>query len=213
MKLLRSIKKDEEGAALVEFALCFPLILITFGMGVDFGYESFVRTVSVGTVQEVARKGSFEAGSVGKVEKRVRDVLGKYTKPENITITMRNFREMSKIATPELVTKDVGLPGYYFGTGDCWQDSTENGQYDKDQQGTNGLGKAESSVEYTMTAKFPRLLGMTTILLGLVDALSPTKAETSAGINKHSKYFNVEQKVIVQREPFEGVEAPPVVCK
>ncbi len=212
MQLLRTLKKDEEGAGFVEFALAFPLILVSFGLGIDFGYETFVRTISVGTVQEVARKGSFETGSVGKVEKRVRDVLGKYTKPENITITMRNFREMSEIATPELITTDVGNNGYKSKTGDCWIDTTANNQYDNNQQGTNGLGKAESSVEYTLTAKFPRLLGMTPILLGLIDSMSPTKDATATGVNKHTKDFNVVQKVIVQREPFEGVEPPKTVC-
>jgi hypothetical protein len=212
MALIRTLKKDEEGAAFVEFALAFPLILITFGMGLDFGYETFVRTISVGTVQEVARKGSFEGASVGSVEKRVRNVLQKYTKAENITITMRNFREMSNIATPELITSDKGRSGYFAGEGDCWSDTTANGLYDKDQQGTNGLGNAESSVEYTLTAKFPRLLGMTPILLGLIDSFSPTKDKTAAGVNKHTKDFNVVQKVIVQREPFEGIEPPETVC-
>jgi hypothetical protein len=212
MALFHRLKQDEVGASFVEFALAFPLILITFGMGLDFGYETFVRTVSVGTVQEVARKGSFEGASVGSVEKRVRDVLGKYTKKENITITMRNFREMSKIATPELITSDKGRSGYFAKQGDCWLDTTPNGQYDRDQQGTNGLGDAESSVEYTLTAKFPRLLGMTPILLGLIDSRSPTKNTTAASVNKHTKDFNVVQKVIVQREPFEGVEPPETVC-
>jgi hypothetical protein len=214
MSLFKKLKRDEEGAPLAEFALAFPLILITFGMGIDFGYETFVRTVSVGTVQEVARKGSFEGASVGKVEIRTRAVLLKYAKkPENITITMRNFREVSNIATPELITTDRGRSGYFLGENDCWLDTTENGVYDFDQQGTNGLGDAESSVEYTMTAKFPRLLGMTPILLGLIDSLSPTKSETQAGVNKHSKDFNVVHKVVVQREPFEGVEPPKTECK
>jgi Flp pilus assembly pilin Flp len=205
MKIVKRIKKNEEGAALVEFAFAAPFILFTFVMGLEFGYQTFVRTITIGTMQEVAREGSFETASPGIVEGKARAKLLKY-RPENLTITIRNFNKMSNANNPEILTSDVDRDGR-LDVGDCWLDTTANQRFDLNQQGMAGLGQAGASVEYVLTAEFPRIFTVTSFLMNWMEgSLSSTN-------RKNTDNFNVTQRVVVQREPFAVPVAPQQECR
>jgi hypothetical protein len=205
MKIIKRLKKNEEGAALVEFAFASPFILFTFAMALEFGYQTFVRTITIGTMQEVAREGSFETASPGIVEGKARARLLKY-RPENLTITMRSFHEMSNANNPEILTNDVDRDGR-LDLGDCWMDTTPNQRFDLNQEGTDGLGQSGDSVEYVLTADFPRIFTVTSFLMNWMEgSMSSTNRENTDN-------FNVTQRVVVQREPFAVPVAPKQECK
>lgn len=57
-KVARSHRRDERGAAAVEFALVFPVFLLLVLGTIDFGYFFFVSEIVTNAAREGARAGS-----------------------------------------------------------------------------------------------------------------------------------------------------------
>lgn len=200
---LRSCKKlttHIQGATVVEFALILgPLCVLLLG-GLDLGYQSYVRSVLQGSLNDVARSGSMEdpvlSCATGTVEARIRcSIEAKVdTIARNATydIKMNNFFEFSGVGRSEKLVTDHADNGVYD-DGDCWEDLNENGQYDTNA-GRQGIGRADDVVFYDVTVTMPRLFPLGG-LLGLSDEYSIT-AQTA-----------------IRNQPYSRQAPPPTLCE
>lgn len=72
--LLKHLKQSETGQAMVEFALCLPLVLVILGAVMDFGWV-FLHELTLSTaVREGARIAAVSAGSGSYVNATVEKV-------------------------------------------------------------------------------------------------------------------------------------------
>ena len=72
--LLKRLKKSEKGQAMVEFALCLPLVLVILGAVMDFGWV-FMHELTLSTaVREGARIASVSAGSGSYIDETMEKV-------------------------------------------------------------------------------------------------------------------------------------------
>ena len=195
----RSIKRDERGAVIVEFALLLvPLLVGILGL-MELGFQEYVRSQLQGVLNEAARAASVEHPKIGdpttpvedQIEQHVRDRKAPLVKTGNYTFTINSYDSFSTVGKPEPLTKDKNGNGKYD-TGDCWLDSNPNGVYDTDS-GSGGIGNADDAVVYEVDLKVPRLSPIGNFI----------------GWNSE---FEVDAKSIVRRQPYADQPTPPEVC-
>lgn len=197
---LRELACNSDGATLLEFAfILLPLSVLVLG-GLDLGYQSYVRSVLQGSLNDVARSGSMEAPELtctqGTVEQRIRCSIE--TKVDTIArnatydIEMQNYFEFSGVGRSEKLVTDHDDNGVYD-EGDCWEDLNENGQFDTDA-GREGVGRADDIVFYNVTVTMPRLFPMGG-LLGVPDE------------------YTITAQNAIRNQPYARQGVPPTVCE
>lgn len=196
------LSRDTRGMALTEFGLILlPLMVVLLG-AFDLGYQSYVRSVMQGALNEVARKAAVEnpdfSGQSGNsveeqiaaaIEERINGIARNGT----YTIEQTNFFEFSGVGNPErLMTDNNGNGQYDAGDDDCFEDLNDNGQYDTNA-GRSGLGGADDVVFYEVTVSMPRLLPVTG-LYGVPDT------------------YTIKAQAAIRNQPFAIQQVPAVEC-
>lgn|SRR5690554_2424678 len=198
-RILPRLARDTRGVTLVEFAIIAgPLCVLLLG-GLDLGYQSYLRAMLQGALNDVARSGSMEAPELGcegeTVEDQVRCAIE--TKSDVVArnatyrIVTRNFYEFSGVGRSEKLVTDHNNNGVYD-TGDCWEDLNENGRYDSNA-GRDGMGGADDVAFYEVTLTMPRLFPM-------------------AGLLGVSDEYNITARAAVRNQPYARQRIPPTVC-
>jgi len=199
-----SIRADQRGAAIAEFALVVvPLLMMLMG-GIDFGYQAYVRAVTLGSIETLTRmvtiQNASEADATAAMEAQIRRVA-----PSAKINTVRgSFDGFGSIDTLEPLTRDVNDNGQLDGpvdtngdgvpdTSDCWKDVDNNNVRNVVTVGANDVGGADDVVRYTVTVKYARLLPVWRLL-------------------NISDMAVVGGSTMVRRQPFEGQKLAPVRC-
>jgi len=160
---LRSLRRDNRGTAITEFALTAPLFLLIL-MGIfDFSWQMYAKQVLSGSVAQAARASTLEgnASSQTALDAAVRKQVKKVFKNANVTFTRKAYDSYDEIGDPENYT-DSNNNGRYD-TGECFQDVNGNGNWDADR-GQTGNGGAEDVVVYSAKMEVTRILPVWTML-------------------------------------------------
>jgi hypothetical protein len=194
--LSRAARRDERGAALMEFGFVAPVLLLMIMAGFDAGYAVYVQAVASGTLEARARAASLDGATESQFDREIReamyDILPAYAEnDENIVLTKKNYTDYSRIAAAEQIVSDDNHNGI-LDPGDCWLDEDGNEEYGTNQ-GADGLGSADDGVYYTVELKFPRLFPMAQ-LIGL-------PAEQ-----------NVTVRTLVINQPYGTQQERPTIC-
>lgn len=200
-----NLARDTEGATIIEFAMIVtPLCMLLLG-GLDIAYQSYVRSVLQGALDDVVRAASMESPTFDcatgttqqkiscSIQNRVNDVARGATYDLEIT----NFYNFSGIGRSEKLITDHNGNGQYD-PGDCWQnlDYEEEGsdpQFDLDA-GRDGVGGADDVAFYEMTLTMPRLF--------------PVGAPLGLGEN-----YTITAHAAIRNQPYSRQKVPPTVCK
>ena len=197
--LFKRLRKDEQGAAIVEFAFILtPLLLFLFG-GLDLGYQAYLRSVVQGALNDVARTGSLEAPSFACAGDSVEDKIGCAIKTRSdvvardatYQITMRSYYDFSGIGRSEKLVTDYNSNGAYD-AGDCFVDLNENGAFDA-SAGRDNIGGADDVVFYEVNLSMPRLFPIHRFL-----DVSP--------------YYAIKATSAIRNQPYAVQKKPPTVC-
>lgn len=189
--------RNQEGAAIIEFAFVAPAFLVMLMAGLDLGYRQYLQSVIAGTVEAVARKSAVGGMTTAQVDNaiitNVKKILPESAKsnPTAITITKRSYDNFSSIGNPEKITSDTAPVGTY-NVGDCYEDANRNNVFDA-TGGSTGIGGAEDVIYYQVDVTFPRLFPMAGLL--------------GWGVNQSSSV-----KTIVRNQPYGAQATPPVKC-
>ena len=190
-RLLQSLRGDNKGATIAEFAAIIgPLLFFIMG-ALDVAWQAYASSVFQGTLQKVARLGSLENATNSQINAAAQNDLKVFASAANISVTARSFKSFGGIGQPEKITDDKIPVGTYNST-DCYIDANGNGSYDT-SQGTSGLGTADDIVEYTMTMSLKRL--------------SPV-----AGVVGLENPVTISRKTVLRVEPYAGTTPPVVRC-
>jgi Flp pilus assembly pilin Flp len=170
LRMVRKLRKDARGAALMEFALVAPTFILLVMGGLEAGHSLYVRAVLQGAVQKAARDSALEGGSAlaqqAVINTKVRDqiYLAYNTEP---TYSRRYYRTFENAAAAQFETftdtaASAGIPGQPNGTcdiGEPYIDANNNNTWDPDGADA-GQGGPEDKVIYTVTISYPTLFGM-----------------------------------------------------
>ena len=158
--VLRRLRRDDRGAAAVEFALVAPVLMMSMmGLG-NLIHAIYTQSILVGAVQKAGRDGTIEnkgsATTTAEVDLKVMERVRQVAPGATFTSTRQNYANFSNVGKPEPHTdKEGGRTGQYD-AGECFSDTNGNGSWDADG-GRSGVGGANDIAQYTITVTYPRL--------------------------------------------------------
>ncbi|HEX7849902.1 MAG TPA: TadE/TadG family type IV pilus assembly protein [Vicinamibacterales bacterium] len=159
---IRALRHDQRGAALIEFALVTPVMLVMLmGFG-DMLYQVYTQSILDGELQKAARDSGIEGGAANTstIDAKVQTMVKKIAPGATFTSTRKSYDSFSEVA-PEPFTDANG--NGVRDPGECFTDENGNGTWDQDP-GIAGQGGASAVTVYTMTATYPRLFPVAGLL-------------------------------------------------
>ena len=152
---LRSLFRDQDGAAIVEFALIAPVLLMTlFGL-FDLGHGMYTKSLLQGAIEKASRDSTIEGAATGTMDAKVTTVVRRIAAGSTITFNRKSYATFTSVNLPEEFT-DTNSNGV-CGGGETFEDANGNGVWDANQ-GRTGNGGARDAVLYTVTVSFPRIM-------------------------------------------------------
>jgi Flp pilus assembly protein TadG len=206
--LSRTARRDERGAALIEFAFVFPILLMMIMAGFDAGYAVYLQSVASGALEARARSASLNGATESQFNSEIRaamfTILPNYATDDDITLTKKNYTDYSRIDAAENITTDhngngvIDAPADWdsdgsMDTGDCWRDEDNNGVYGTNE-GADGLGGPDDGVFYTVTLEIPRLFPLAALM----------------GLSANQK---VTARTLVINQPYGTQSERPILCR
>lgn len=165
MKIRRAayavLATDRRGAALVEFAIVAPVLVLFLVGAFDIAHTLYMQTVLRGIVQKTGRDSGLEdATTVARQAELDAIVAGQVRALYNgasIAFTRRSFASYTQAAAnvPEAYNDTNG--NRTCDAGEPYVDANNNSAWDPDGGGA-GQGGAKDRVIYTVTVSYPALL-------------------------------------------------------
>lgn len=173
-RLYRTLKADERGAYMVEFAAIMPVFVMLLMGGFDISYQMYVRSVLEGEVAKAGRDSALETGSAediqDAIDAQVTAGVQAVAKSATLDFDRESFSSYNRIDDPaEPLINDVNGNGV-CDSGDTYEDSNRNGSRDL-VGSSDGFSGAKDAIVYTATATYPRIMPMAS-LIGWDDEVS-----------------------------------------
>lgn len=159
---------DKAGAALIEFAIISPVLLMLIMGSLEFGLNVYMRAVLEGAMQQAGRNSSLQTAqsSTSAIDALITTQVHNILPNAVVTFTRENYSTYSNVGRPEDFTDTNG--NGVRDPGECFQDLNGNGVWDADA-GRTGLGGANDVVEYTATVTYSKFIPAASAL-----GISPT---------------------------------------
>ena len=152
-KLLARLRADRRGAAIVEFAIVSPVMMILLmGLG-DLLYQQYAQSILNGAVQKAARDSTLEGANTTTIDTGVSNMVKTIAKNATFVMTRKSYDTFTQVA-PEPFT-DTNSNGIR-NVGECYSDTNGNSQWDADP-GSSGNGGASDVTLYTVTVTYPHI--------------------------------------------------------
>lgn len=189
---LSAIRANDEGAALIEFALIAgPLIVLLLGT-MDLAYKGYVSTLSKSVMQEVARESSVGGKSAKKIEEEINAKLEPLLlSSATVRVSVKSYFAFTGIGKPEQIIDDKNSNGT-LDIGDCFLDGNRNGVFDANT-GNSGTGGPDDIVNYEIDITSPRFFPLAKFFGG-----------------ENMRVYNATS---VRNQPFGSQVPDPTVCK
>lgn len=175
MRTAQTLLADRKGAALVEFALVAPVLLLMLLGMFDMGYNYYVQSQLQGAIQKAARDSGIEGAHsrMAQIDARVADAVHAIVPGAKVTFSRKSYARFSDVARPEDFS-DVDGNGV-CGGGEPFEDANGNGVWDEDR-GAEGIGGARDAILYVVTVSYKRAFAITAFV-GMPDTFT-TQATT-----------------------------------
>jgi Flp pilus assembly protein TadG len=160
MTRLLSLRADERGAALVEFAIVAPVMSLLLVGGFDVAHILYTKSALQGIVQKTARDSGLEdsadTATQAQIDAKITRQVKALANNSTITITRRFYRTFNAAAAAKAETwTDTNGNGTCNG-GEPYVDANNNGVWDSDG-GDSGQGGAKDKTVYTVNVSYPHM--------------------------------------------------------
>lgn len=158
--LPRRLAADRRGAAIVEFAIVAPVLLLLLLVGFDTAHSLWVRAALQGMMQKAARDSSLEsgttAGSPAALNAKVQAGVQALAINATFAFDRRFYRTFSAAAAAKAETYTDTNNNKKCDNGEPYVDANNNNVWDADG-GDSGQGSAKDRVIYTVTMTYRHL--------------------------------------------------------
>lgn len=156
---LARLRRDKQGATIVEFAILAPVMLMMLMAAMDLGHSVYTQAILEGEMQRAARKMTLEsAGAVATqtaLDNSVRRQVKGMVSNAVVTFSRTAFHDHRAAANLKEDFSDTNGDGI-CNNGESYSDLDGNGSWSA-TAGANGIGGAEDAVLYQATATYPRM--------------------------------------------------------
>jgi Flp pilus assembly protein TadG len=153
---MKRLLHDRAGAALVEFAMVLPVMLL-MGMGLcEMAYQAYMQAILTGAVQKAGRDSAIEDASTATIDAAVLQAV------KNINgnaAFVSGYPSRKSYASYGYISPESFLDTNGNGArdaGECFTDVNGNGTWDADP-GVSGTGNAGDTVLYSVSVTYTRL--------------------------------------------------------
>ncbi|MGE3691815.1 MAG: TadE/TadG family type IV pilus assembly protein [Novosphingobium sp.] len=154
MIALRTLFRNRDGAAIVEFAMVSPLVLIMLLGCFDLGHGIYTKAMLLGSIEKVSRDSTIEAATTGALDAKVTGAVRQIAPGATVTFERSYYTNFSDVRKPEDFT-DNNHDGT-CGNHEPYEDANGNGRWDADR-GMSGQGGARDAVLYKVIVSYPRV--------------------------------------------------------
>lgn len=176
----RRLWRDQAGAAIVEFALIAPVLLMTlFGL-FDLGHGMYTKSLLQGAIEKASRDSTIEGATTGDLDGKVSVIVRRIAPGSTITFTRNSYSTFTSVNQPEDYD-DTNHNGSCDG-GETYEDANGNGAWDANQ-GRTGNGGARDAVLYTVTVTYPRIFPIARLI-----GQSSTQRMTTSTVLRNQPY-------------------------
>lgn len=153
--LLNRAWHDSHGAAMVEFALIAPVLVLALIGLFDLSYNIYAASMLEGAIQQAARDSTIEdvGTTQGGIDARVTDIVQQIVPSADVSFERTAYTDFADLSRPEDFT-DSDSDGT-CNNGEPFEDANGNGMWDSDR-GSAGMGGARDAVLYTVTVTYDR---------------------------------------------------------
>jgi Flp pilus assembly protein TadG len=162
-RLGRRLRRNERGAALVEFAVVAPVFLLLVLGFMESGYAIYVAAVLNGAVQSAGRSSGLESGHLTQtqIDARVRARVRAVMPDAAVAFSRANYQNFADLGRPEDFN-DANHNGVRDAR-ECFSDENGNQQWD-DDVGRAGQGGANDVVLYTARVQYRSFIPLAPVL-------------------------------------------------
>ena len=186
---LRTLRHDERGSYIIEFALLsLPMMTLLMG-GIELGYLAYAKSNVEGALREVSRLASTGSTTAEELDDLLESRVGQI-KGASVEIERKSYSAFGAVGQPEPMVSDVEPFGGEPGPGDCYLDINGNKEWDADR-GAEGLGGSEDILYYGVTVTYPMIFKL-----------------PSTVINGGHDSMTIEANAVIKNEPFSNLEKP-----
>jgi Flp pilus assembly protein TadG len=156
MRRLRHLARHRGGAALTEFALVLPVMLL-MGMGLcEMAYQAYMQAILTGAVQKAGRDSTIEDANTDTIDNAVLQAVKNINGNADFVAgyPLRKSYASYGYASPENFVDGNG--NGQRDSGECFTDVNGNGIWDADP-GVSGNGNAGDTVLYSVSITYTRL--------------------------------------------------------
>jgi Flp pilus assembly protein TadG len=193
IRRILALRRDRRGAAIVEFAIIAPvMMLVLMGLG-DLSYQIYAQSILNGAMQKAGRDSAIQGGgnNTAVLDGKVSDMVHRIAANAVIAFTRKNYDSFSVIK-PEPFTDTNG--NGVRNAGECYTDINNNLQWDADP-GLTGQGGANDVTMYTATVTYPRLFPV-------------------AGLFGWPNTLTISATTLLKNQPYatQSVASPTTIC-
>lgn len=175
MTLTQRLRRDEEGATIIEFGLLAPTLMIMLLGMFEMGYNYYMQSMLQGAIQQAARDSTIEGAfsTQAEIDANVTEAVQDIVSNATVTFERTSYANFTNVRQPEDFI-DANNDGV-CSDGETFEDANGNGAWDQDR-GSTGMGGARDAVLYKVNVSYPRAFGVHK-LIGLSDDFT-TSAST-----------------------------------
>lgn len=189
--VLKRLRRNEEGATIVEFALIMPALMVVLMGLFDLAYNMYTAQMLQGAIQQAARDSTIEgaAGQTAALDGIVTDAVQTIAPGATLSFSRKSYTSFSETARPEDYD-DINGNGS-CDNGEPYEDANGNGTWDTDP-GKAGLGGGRDAVLYTVDVSYDRMFPIFAFIPG------------------QTKQFNMSASTVLRNQPYgaQSVTAP-----
>lgn len=152
--------RDTRGAAMIEFAIVAPVLLLMIVGGLGIGHTLYVKSVLDGEMQKAGRDMSLEdaAGDArrGAIQDRVRKQVREVINNAKIDFEISSFHDYRNAENRVEEYTDSNHDGK-CNAGEAYVDANNNGTWDV-KGGSNSIGGSKDVVLLTANVSYPSFL-------------------------------------------------------
>lgn len=161
MTARRCLHADQSGAAIIEFALVAPVLILLLMGCFDLGHGIYTKTMLLGSIEKASRDSTIETAITGTLDAKVTAAVQKIAPGATVSFQRSHYTTFTQVRKSEDFT-DTNHDST-CDNGEPFEDANGNGRWDADQ-GLVGQGGARDAVLYKVTVTYPRLFPLWRLL-------------------------------------------------